>query len=64
VVALPQPSSLAGNRFQGVEVRVINSNAATQLWSGTWRETPPRGAAVGAAVTHTDLRKRDQSHNL
>jgi hypothetical protein len=43
VVALPQPSSLAGSRFQGVEVRAINSNAATQLRSGTWRGTPPRG---------------------
>jgi hypothetical protein len=44
VVAEPQPSSLAGNSAQRVEVRAMNTSAATQLWSGMRRGTPPRGA--------------------
>jgi hypothetical protein len=42
VVALPQPSSLAGSRLQGVEVRAMKISAAIQARSGTVRGAPPR----------------------
>jgi hypothetical protein len=45
VVAEPQPSSLAGSRLHGVEVRAMKMSAARQLRSGTRRGTPPRGRA-------------------
>jgi hypothetical protein len=44
VVAEPQPSSLAGSNAHGIEVRAINTSAATQLRSGT----PAWDAASGA----------------
>jgi hypothetical protein len=48
VVAEPQPGSVAGNSAQGVEVRAMNTNAATRLRSGTRRGTLPRGRGGGA----------------
>ena len=48
VVAEPQPSSLAGSRLHGVEVRAMKMSAATQLRSGMRRGTPPRGRGGGA----------------
>ena len=48
VVAEPQPSSLAGNRPHGVEVRAMKMSAATQFRAGTRRGTPPRGRGGGA----------------
>jgi hypothetical protein len=48
MVALPQPSSLAGSRLQGVEVRAMKMTAPTQLRSGTRRGTPPHGPGGGA----------------
>jgi hypothetical protein len=57
VVAEPQPSSLAGSRLHGVEVRAMKMSAATRLRSGTRRgrrrESGPAvaSATVGRAAT-------------
>jgi hypothetical protein len=77
VVAEPQPSSLPGSRLQGVEVRAMNTSAATQLrsgnaaWhaaagSGWWRwqqvlDTPPQ--LVGEESIHEASHAKGASQN-
>jgi hypothetical protein len=41
VAGEPQPSSWAGSRRQGVDVRAVNTTAAKQLRSGMLRRRPP-----------------------
>jgi hypothetical protein len=50
-VAEPQPSSLAGNKLHGVEVRAMRMSAATQFRAGTRRGTPPRGGVMELGAT-------------
>ena len=54
VVALPQPSSMASRRLQGVLVRARKISAATQLRSGMRRGTPPRERAGGGGSNGLD----------